>query len=363
MAKTNVNLIRAAQLMQEALEKSTGFTGLQQKLVIYWSLSTHCLRHLGTFPLLGVQGKMGTGKSQTLLVVGNFAHRPTRFSLRGMTGPAIRDKFAEAHERTAIVEEADDAWKDPEANFERLLSDRYQRATAEATHKVRSGESKWVPQVQPFFGATGLHRRMPFRDAALDARTIRARTQANHSRQYRPFEARDPWNEEGRRIVSELHFKPVEVEQPAGIAARVFDTYKPLLSTARICADELFHELLLSKLAQETLELKEAQASEPDGLVLQAVIERIWTEDGPAFKNIRLSDVSKCIYENHRISVLPRQIGSIARELGLATTKSHGTTVITPTVATLLKACSELDYTDDGIEELRQQMLLHEGVS
>jgi hypothetical protein len=91
--------------MQTALSRSTGLKDRDQKLVTLWTLATHALPHLRTFPLLTLLGKMGTGKSQTLSVIGNFAFRPARLSLRGMTGPAIRDKFAECNGGTAIVEE------------------------------------------------------------------------------------------------------------------------------------------------------------------------------------------------------------------------------------------------------------------
>lgn len=159
------------------------------------------------------------------------------------------------------------------------------------------------------------------------------------------------------KIVSGLTFRPIAVEQPSGVAGRVFETYRPLLSAARLCEDQEFEEQLHSRLVQATLELKEAQSSEADGLVLQAVIEHIWRFDNPDFSNIKLSDLSKRIWENHRLSLTSRQIGPIARELGLTTKTSHGTTVVEPTPATLLKACDECDYTDEGIEELRQAIL------
>ena len=343
--------------MQKALTESTGLKDLQQKLAIYWTLATHSLRHANTHPLLSVQGKMGTGKSQALLVIGNFSFRPVRFSLRGMTGPTIRDKFADAYEGTAIIEEADGAWMDPEANFERLLSDRYQRASAEASHKVRSGDKNWTAVTKKYFGATALHRRVPFKDAALDGRNICARTRPDHSRQYHAFNSEDPWNIEGKQIVSGLTFQPIAVEQPSGVAGRVFDTYRPLLSVARLCEDRAFEEELQSRLFEDTLELKEAQASEVDGLVLHAIIEHIWRFDYADFSNIKYSDLSKRIWENHRLSLSPRQIGPIAKELGFATKTSHGVTVVVPTLATLLEACEVCDYTDEGIEELRQEML------
>jgi hypothetical protein len=136
----------------------------------------------------------------------------------------------------------------------------------------------------------------------------------------------------------------------------VFDSYRPLLSAARLCEDQTFEEQLQPKLVQATFELKEAQSSEPDGLVLQAVIELVWGSGIPDFSYIKFSDLSKRIWENHRLSLSPRQIGPIAREVGLITKISHGTTVVVPTPATVLKACEECDYTDEGIEELRLEM-------
>ena len=171
--------------MQTALSQSTGLKDRDQKLVTYWTLATHALPYLGTFPLLALLGKMGTGKSQTLSVIGNFAFRPARLSLRGMTGPAIRDKLAECYGGTAIVEEADAAWKDADMSFERLLSDRYQKASAEASHKVPAGEKNWGTVTKQYFGATALHRRVPFNDAALDGRTVTVRLRPDHRRALR----------------------------------------------------------------------------------------------------------------------------------------------------------------------------------
>ena len=158
--------------MQTSLSESTGLKTRDQKVVVYWTLATHALPSLNTFPLLALLGKMGTGKSQTLSIVENFSRHPGQLSLRGMTGPAIRDKFAECYEGTAIVEEADNAWKDGDSAFESLLSDRYQRQSAKASHKVARGDKNWVIVTHEYFGATILHRRIPFRDAALDGRTM-----------------------------------------------------------------------------------------------------------------------------------------------------------------------------------------------
>lgn len=345
--------------MEEALKEATGLRESARKIIIYWTLATHSLPHVSTFPLIVLLGKMATGKSQTLHIIQNFARRPIRLSLRGMTTPTIRDKLVEAYNGTAIVEEADFAWRDADTTFERLLSDRYQRATAAASHKVKSVDKNWASVDRQYFGATALHRRIPFKDAALDGRTVFVLFHTDHSRQYREFDPHDAGNEEGRQLVRGFELKPVNIVQPKGIAGRIFNTYKPLLSAAKACGDEDFVEQMYRKiLVQQALELKEAQASEPDGLVLQAIVEVVCATPLEQFRNIKLSDLAEAIWRNHRVSLSPRQIGPIVRGLGFETKVSHGVSVAVPTAPTLLKACDEQEYTDEAVEELRRATLI-----
>ena len=358
MSEIEKKLIDTATLMQRALSESTGLGERERKLVAYAALATHALPYLDTFPVLVLLGKMGTGKSQTLKIVDNFAFRSVRMSLRGMTGPAIRDKFASCYEGTAIVEEADAAWKDGDSNFERLISDRYQRDTAEASLKEKAGDGRWRINTKKYFGATVLHRRILFVDPALDGRSVIVRFRPDHARQYREFDENDPWNAEGRKLIREVTFGLPNVEKPERVAARIFNSYQPLLAVAKLCGDSDFEKQTLARLLlQDTLELKEAQASEPDGLVLRAIVEVVFQSGAPQFDNIRFGGLSDVIWKNHHLTITPRQIGPIARELGFETKASHGVTVVVPTAASLLRACDECDYSDEVIEELRKQVL------
>lgn len=349
-------LVRAADLMLKALSESTGLRERERKLVVYWTLSTHALPHLHTFPVLVLLGKMGTGKSQSLKIIDNFSFGPVRMSLRGMTGPAIRDKLAACHEGTAIIEEADAAWKDGDSHFERLISDRYQRASAEAALNEKSGDH-WRVTTKKFFGATALHRRVPFIDAALDGRSVIVRPRPDNTRQYREYDEHDACNKEGRELIRDLAIVVPDIQKPDGVAGRVFTSYKPLLGIAKLCKDSDFEEQTLARLLQDTLELKEAQSSEPDGLVIRAIVEVVFESDPPQFNNIKFSTLSKLIWENHRFSMAPRQIGPIARELGLSTKTSHGVTVVVPTPVNLVRACAECEYSDEAIEKLREDLL------
>lgn len=359
MSETTAKLFTTApSLMQRALAESTGLREHEQKVVVYWTLATHALRSLDTFPVLVLLGKMGTGKSQTLKIIDNFAVRSARMSLRGMTGPAIRDRFAACYEGTAVVEEADAAWKDGDSTFERLISDRYQRDSAEASHKIKSGRDKdWDTVTKKYFGATALHRRIPFVDAALDGRSVLVKFRPDHTRQYHDFDPLDSRNVEGKELLRNAKIKLPDIGKPDAVAARVFNTYRPVLAAAKLCGDDDFETEVRERLLQDTLELREAQSSEPDGLVLRAIVERIFACEIPTFANVKFSDLSDLIWRNHRVSLAPRQIGPLARELGFATKTSHGVTVVAPTPATLLKACADCEYSDEGIEKLRQELL------
>jgi hypothetical protein len=347
-------LVRSAELMGIALSRSTGLKERDRKLATYYALSTHALPQLQTFPILAVVGKMGTGKSQTLKIMKRFAYRAHSFSLRSMTLPAIRDELAKCDGGTVIIEEADQAWRDSDMAFERMLSDRYQRDSAVAAFKQKAGDN-WATVNKRYFGATVLHRRIPFSDAALDGRSISLRFMADHSRQYEQYSDESPWNVEGSELVRELTFMPPSVEQPPAVAARIFDSYRILLGVAQLCRDEGFLDQLRPRLLLQTAELKEAQSAEPDGLVLRAILD---ATSGNDYAYIRVGTLAESILRNHQVALQPRQIAGLARQLGFTTKNSHGVTCVVPDPTTLLAACEECGYDDDeAVSELRQRVL------
>src|SRR5438094_734511 len=180
-----INLVRAAvEVIDKLLAMSTGLGSLQRKTVAYYTLATHTLPKANSFPLLVLIGPMGTGKSETSRTVKAFAYRPRALALRGMSPPAFRDELAEAHDGTAVIEEADAGWRECK-NYENLLSDRYHRDSAKVAIKVPAGDNSWVTQEKYYFGASILHKRVKFADAALDGRSISIQFKANHNRKYK----------------------------------------------------------------------------------------------------------------------------------------------------------------------------------
>jgi hypothetical protein len=351
-----------ATLMDDALSQVCGLGERDRKRVTYYTIATHAASALDTFPLLVFRGPMGTGKSQALRVVGAFARQARAFSLRGMTAPTIRDKLAECHDGTAIIEEADQAWKDAET-FERMLSDRYQRATAKASFKQPRSDGSFGTVDRQLFGASILHRRLPFADPALNGRSVIVRFRADHSRTYADPKSLPRLSHERVLALQGLTLQLPAVEQPANIAARVFDTYRPLVAASIACGDTGFLASIMGALETETLSLKEAQSIEPEGLVLRALIECVTSFSGesglsPNFSRyVPLKEMAASIWDNHRVSLRPQQIGAIVRDLGFEAKESHGVTKVVPTPATLLKACTDLGYDeDDVIAEIKQQL-------
>jgi hypothetical protein len=348
---------RGAELLNACLQQATALGDLDRKLVTYYSLATHALPSVNRFPLLNLFGKMGTGKSEAEKIAARFAHHPRSFNLRGMTLPALRDELANCNEGTAIIEEGDQAWRDGEMAFERLLSDRYQRDSANAGVKQKIGDQGWTTKSHKYFGATILHRRMPFNDAAIDGRGVTVHFRANHDRKYVKYSDDDPLIIEGSGLVQHLTFELPVVDQLCGVAARIFDSHEFLIAVATLCGDECFADQLGDRLQVQTAELKEAQSAEPDGLVLRAILEKV-QEDHRTYKNINISNLVQSIWENQRTTLQPRQVAGLARQLGFDTKNSHGVTCIAPTPVSLLAACMECGYEDDeAVLELKKKVL------
>jgi hypothetical protein len=358
-ARSNLrnSLSSVVEVMENVLHRVTGLDDFARRLVIYYTLATHALKHLKTFPLLVLKGPMGTGKSSCLEVIARLAYQPIQFSLRGRTLPTIRDKLAECHDGTAIIEEADQAWKD--AVFECMLSDRYQRNTAQTALKESDGDGGWVTAQSVCFGATVLHRRLPFVDRALDGRSVFVRFKAIHDRKYSSLEECAAEMENAQELVKRLAFALPKIEGFPDIAARIIDSYRPLLAVAQICQDAKFLSTMKDRLNLATLELKQAQSLEPDGMVLRALIDRLIQGKNVLdfSRNIKVGDVAQAVWDNERVSLRPQQVAPFLRDLGFKTKESHGVTVVEPSAVALVKACGECGYEDDSIAALRTQLL------
>lgn len=355
-SEINERLKPVIEIINNALAMSTGLPAVDRKIVAYYTLATYTIRRTKTYPMLVLIGPMGTGKSQTGRVVKAFAYGSRSLALRGMSPPAFRDELAECHDGTAVIEESDMGWKESK-NYENLLSDRYNRDTAIAYVKIPAGDGSWVTIEKLFFGATVLHRRIKFADAALEGRSITINFKPVHDRKYQDFSETDPAVVELKKRLQNFTFDPPQLKRSFDAAGRILASFGPILALAEMCGDEVFLAEMDARLATKTEQLKEDQSIEPDGLVVRALVERLSTSGGGfVFHNVKMKDLKGSIFAHFGADLLPRQIAALARELGFETKESHGFTVVVPTTQSLVAACKRVGYEDEEIAKLRKHL-------
>lgn len=149
-----------------AITSACGLDPNQAKTVVYWAIVTHAMDKLNIMPILVIQGAHGTGKSDLLELLGQICYSP--IPINGKVSKAeLRDSLK--LNTTALIEEADGV-------DERLLLMRYSRRTSGTSVKRGSASQDWTREQLDLFGATVLHRRPPFRDPAVDSRSITIKT-------------------------------------------------------------------------------------------------------------------------------------------------------------------------------------------
>jgi hypothetical protein len=331
------------------LEDSTNASDLQRRIISYWIVATWGLKSFEHFPLLCLFGPTSTGKTTTLTIITEFAyHAKDHFhTLQNMTDAVLRDKLILAHERTCILEEADQGAREDSTAFEHWLSNRCSRKTAQADINRQPDErtEKWKVKSEKLFGPTVLHRRTLFSDAALDTRTILI--------SYIP-KSKDYFLPSDSDLESMPHMSnQIELPRPQinGVSGRLINTYGPVISVAQYLQDTSFIDILVKNhLIEEAESLKEAQQSEPTMLIMQSIIARIFKETNPVWDNIKFSTLNKDIRDEHDIEVRARQIGRIARGLGFETKLSHGVTALVPTRTSFIRAYFRLGGKDEAVD-------------
>jgi hypothetical protein len=349
----------ASACIDACLRIGTGLGGFERKIIAYYCLATYSLPHMSKFPMLVFKGPMGTGKSSALKVVRKFARKPKSISLRGRTQATIRDALAECCDGTAVIEEGDNAWKQTDA--ESLLSDRYQRDTAEAAIKKPCGDGSWETHTQNYFGATVIHRRTPFSDAALQGRSVTVRFRRNPGKTYPGvnWEPDETLVNTAREYIEDDLYLP-SVALLEGVDARIADTSSPILSVAQMLGDAPFLSELKNRLETDTLSLREAQASELEPLILSALMDSLWNEKKASLdfaRRVAFSSIAKRIEETQHTTPKPHQIGTILRELGFKTGTSHGISKVDVAPAALIAACEQFGIEDEALSALKAKML------
>ena len=99
-----VDIKDTVRKIAEVIHKVSGLRDFEGLMCAYYCLATWFLKQINPFPILNVTGPNGTGKSQLLMICGRVAFNTHAFTAMKMSGPAIRDELAKAHDGTAVID-------------------------------------------------------------------------------------------------------------------------------------------------------------------------------------------------------------------------------------------------------------------
>lgn len=325
----------------DAITSACGLDNYQAKTVVYWAIATHAINKLERMPILTICGGYGTGKSTLFKVIQQICFSPIILDGK-VTKPVLRDGLKP--NTTAFIEEADRIDED-------IILKRHSRQTSKTIVKRPSGSTNsphsFVSEPMDTFGSTLLHRRQPFRDPAVDSRSITIRTI------HRP----------GPFIMPTLSNMPIAtlatnidwtLELPI-TDGRAFDTWRPLLQAAWFVQDSDWIPYALKELEKAKLSLEQGQGYEINQLVVSKVIALGAVEQQGNQYSLRdrvsLHSISKGLKDDgHYYNSW--QIGKVLNELGFQKRLSGGTEYVYLDKGYLVALANGLGIDDDVLNKL-----------
>jgi len=284
-----------------AITSVCGLDTNQAKTVVYWAIATHAIEKLEIMPILAIMGPHATGKSTLIKIIGQICHLPR--PIDGEVSKAeLRDKFE--LNTTALIEEADSV-------DERLILKRYSRQTSNTSVKRGSASQGWTSKGVQLFGATVLHRRLSFKDPAVDSRSIVIRTSYKQG-------SYTITNLNGGNLVIIAAGIDWSKEVPviAALDGRAVDTWMPLCQAAVFCGDNDYMAFAISEIAEAVENLREGQGQEPVQLVISKLIALAWDDQSKGFRDrVALKAMEKGLKEDG-VKINSWQVGKALREQG-----------------------------------------------
>lgn len=315
-----------------ALTSACGLDIYQAKTGIYYCVATHAIEILPRMPILVPEGGHGSGKSTFMDAMKLICYLP--ISIDGkVTRAELRDSLK--LNTTAFIEEADGI-------DERLILMRYSRQTANTIVKRGSASRGWRREPLYLFGATILHRRAPFKDPAVDSRSITIRTVYKSGNYSTP-------SLDGTALASIA----ANIDWAKLIAipnGRAGDTWMPLFQAALYCGDTEWLQYAHGELNKAIASLSVGQEYEPSQLIVSKLVSSAITPDPQQLKpRVSLQEITKAL-KNDGHDLNPWQIGKILRGLGFQTKLSGGTNYVYIDKAHLLDVAKKLGIDDDALK-------------
>ncbi len=316
-----------------AIISACGLDMNQAKTLVYWALSTHGIEKLERMPILVLLGGHGTGKSTLMALLKQICNSP--ILIDGKVSKAeLRDSLKP--NTTALIEEADGV-------NESLILGRYAKQTASTSVKRGSASHGWSRETLDLFGATVLHRRLPFRDPAVDSRSITVKTVYKQGSYSMPtldgaalasLSASADWS------------KTLTI--PDG---RAGDTWMPLFQAAVVCRDTDWLQFAVGELNKAIASLSVGQEYEPSQLVVSKLVSLAIEPSYQLKQRVPLKDITKGLKDDgHNLNSW--QVGKILRDLGFVKKLSGGTDHIYIDKAHLISVAKQLGIEDDALQHI-----------
>ncbi len=320
-----------------AITSACGLDLNQAKTVKHWATATHGLEKLEIMPILVISGPYSSGKSTLISLIEKMCYQPRPLDGE-MSKAELRDKLEV--NTTALIEEADKV-------DEQLILKRYARQTSGTSVKRGSGSLGWTSKEMKLFGGTVLHRRIPFKDPAVDSRSIFIKTV------YKP----------GNYVTSKLDgsdlatiaakvdwSKKIPVIQ--SLDGRAVDTWMPLFQAAVACNDTEWIAYGIGEVMKTIKNLKEGQGYEPNQVVVSKLIALAYEESLVQFKDrVALRAIEKGLKDDG-VSLTSWQVGKILRELGFEVKTVGGTRYTIVNTPHLLDVAKQLGIDDEVLKKM-----------
>jgi len=332
-----MSIIQIITNYTDAITSACGLDLNQAKTVVYWTIATHALDKLEIMPILVISGAYSTGKSTLISIIRQMCYQPR--ALDGeMSRAVLRNRLEE--NTTALIEEADKV-------EEQLILRRYSRETADTTINEGSASQGWKSKDIKLFGATVLHRRIPFKDPAVDSRSIFIRTT------YKPSNYVTV-SIDGSDLAN--YAKTVDwskkVAAIQSLDGRAVDTWMPLFQAAVACNDTEWIAYGIGELMKTINNLKEGQGYEPSQVVVSKLIELAYNDSPNQFKDrVALKAIEKGL-RNDGVYLTSWQVGKILRELGFEVKTVGGTRYTITNNTHLLEVAKQLGIDDDALKQM-----------
>jgi energy-coupling factor transporter ATP-binding protein EcfA2 len=297
-----------------AFLSACGLNDSQARTVALWALATYGIEKLDIMPILAILGPQGTGKSTLLALLEQIVYAPKRIDGK-VSPPVLRDNLRP--DTTVIIEEADTI-------HEQLILARYSRKTADTAVNRGSAAIGYYAQSMNLFGATAMHRRVPFGDPAVDSRSIIIRTT------YKPGAYATPTIDgtDLKIIADQTDWWTKQIALPSG---RIYDTWSPLFRSALASGEIEWPVYAHDEIQKINQRFTAGHAYEPQNALVYSLQAMMHPNTLlPNGEPVKVADIKNHLFNQWEIKLKNRQVEEMCRTLGFSVTKPQGCPTVKP---------------------------------